>query len=86
MHTVELLSQAIDVARKLGYQVREDELEGAGGGHCLIGGKKLLLLDLTQTHQEQLRDVTDALRTEPDLQTLALSAPLAGYIHSGETA
>ena len=86
MHTVELLSQAIEVARRLGYQVREDELEGAGGGHCLIGGKKWLLLDLTQSHQEQLRDVTDALRDEPALETAELSPTLKGYIHAGETA
>jgi Spy/CpxP family protein refolding chaperone len=67
MHTVEMLSQAIDLARRLGYQIREDQLEGAGGGHCLIRGQKWLLLDLTQSAEEQLRDVLDAVRCDRQL-------------------
>ncbi len=62
MHTVEMLSEAIALVRKLGYQIREDQLEGAGGGHCLIRGRKWLLLDVTQSADEQLRDVLDAVR------------------------
>ena len=64
MHTVEMLSEAIEFARKLGYQIREDQLEGAGGGHCLIRGRKWLLLDITQSADEQLRDVLDAVRED----------------------
>ena len=67
MNTVQLLSEAITAARGAGYQIREEALEGAGGGHCLIRGQKWLLLDLTQTHEEQLNDVVDALRSESDL-------------------
>ena len=47
MHIAQLLSQALDTARRAGYQVREESLDGAGGGHCLIRGKKCLLLDQT---------------------------------------
>lgn len=67
MHTAQLLSMALDVARDTGFCVREEPLDGAGGGHCLIRGQKWLLLDLTQTQQEQLNDVLDALRLEPQL-------------------
>lgn len=67
MNIAQLLSHAIELSRRQGYQVREEALEGAGGGHCLIRGKKCLLLDLTQTYQEQLNDVLDALRSEPHL-------------------
>jgi len=62
MHTVEMLSEAIELARRLGYQIREDQLEGAGGGHCRIRGRKWLLLDITQSADEQLHDVLDAIR------------------------
>jgi hypothetical protein len=62
-----MLSLAIDAARSAGYEIREDVLDGAGGGHCLIHGRKCLLLDITQGHQEQLNDVLDALRAEPQL-------------------
>ena len=68
MHTAQLLSVALDVARNSGFKVREESLEGAGGGHCLIRGQKCLLLDLTQTQQEQLDDVLDALRSQPQLE------------------
>lgn len=67
MHTAELLSQAIELSRRAGYRIREEALEGAGGGHCTIQGKKWLLLDLTQTQREQLNDVLDALRSESTL-------------------
>ncbi|MEM9351747.1 MAG: hypothetical protein AAGA92_01925 [Planctomycetota bacterium] len=67
MQMVALLASAVALARQVGYQVREDALDGAGGGHCLIRGKKWLLLDASQPHREQLRDVIDALRAEPAL-------------------
>ena len=77
MHTAQLLSQALDAARRLGYEIREDSLEGAGGGHCLIRGKKWLL---------QLSDVLDALRVEPDLGTIELHPALAERISSNSKA
>jgi Spy/CpxP family protein refolding chaperone len=80
MNTVELLSAAIELAKQLGYQVREDQLEGAGGGHCLIQGQKWLLLDLTQTNREQLGDVIDALRQEPGLAECDIAPALTDQL------
>ena len=77
MYTAQLLSQATELARRAGYQIREEMLDGAGGGHCLIRGEKWLLLDLTQPQQEQLNDVLDALRTEPDLDLQGVLPALA---------
>jgi hypothetical protein len=65
MHTVELLQEALDAAKQLGYEVRQDWLAGNGGGHCLVRGRKWLLLDLSQSAAEQLAIVTDALSSEP---------------------
>ena len=53
MYTAQLLSQATEVARRAGYKIREEMLDGAGGGHCIIRGEKWLLLDLTQPQHEQ---------------------------------
>lgn len=64
MNAAKLLSLAIEAAGSVGYEIREEVLEGAGGGHCMIRGRKCLLLDMTQTHREQLNDVLDALRAE----------------------
>jgi hypothetical protein len=64
MHTVELLHEAVNVARRLGYEVRQDWLGGDGGGHCIVRGRKWLLLDVAQSADEQLEVVADALRGE----------------------
>lgn len=72
MHAAKLLSLALDAVRQVGYEVREEVLDGAGGGHCVIHGKKCLLLDMTQSHREQLSDVLDALRAEPQLKVSEL--------------
>jgi hypothetical protein len=71
MHTVEILHDAINTARRMGYDVRQDWLGGNGGGHCLVRGRKWLLLDLAQTAEEQLSVVADALRDEPDATAIA---------------
>jgi hypothetical protein len=79
MHAA-LLAEALELARQLDYQVREERLEGAGGGHCAFGGKKWLLLDVTQSAQEQLADVADALRNEPDLWRRPVSPRLSSVL------
>ena len=65
MSTAGLLAEAVHLAKESGFRIREDHLDGAGGGHCLIHGVKWLLLDLTQALDEQLNDAIDALRAEP---------------------
>ena len=72
MHTAKLLSLALEAVRNAGYEVREEVLDGAGGGHCTIRGKRCLLLDMTQSHREQLSDTMDALRDLPELDMGAL--------------
>lgn len=82
MHAAKLLAEALELARQLNYQIREDDLDGAGGGHCSYGGKKWLLLDVTQPDDQQLRDAIDALRDEPRLHTLSMSAALSARLQS----
>jgi hypothetical protein len=77
MHTVELLQEAVDAARRLGYEVRQDWLGGDGGGHCLLRGRKWLLLDIAQSADEQLDVVADALRCEVGTTKLVKSRELA---------
>ena len=80
MHAIGLLAEATDLARQLDYTVREEYLDGAGGGHCSFGGKKWLLLDVTQSSEEQLNDVADALRAEDGVRRLTISPPLANVL------
>lgn len=74
MHTVELLATALDAARQLGFQVREECLGGDGGGPCEIAGKKWLFLDLEQSRAEQLAVVMQLLREEQAAESTESSA------------
>jgi hypothetical protein len=76
MHTVELLNEALDAARRLGYEVKQDWLGGNGGGHCIVRGRKWILLDIAQTADERLEVVMDALRTESGAGRALRSAEL----------
>ncbi len=81
MHTVEMLQEAVDTARRLGYEVRQDWLGGNGGGHCLVRGRKWLLLDVAQTVDEQLDVVADALRDENGAYRAVRSPELVLRLH-----
>jgi hypothetical protein len=77
MHTVELLQEALETARRLGYEIRQDWLGGDGGGHCLVRGRRLLLLDVAQSPDEQLDVVIEALRGESRMAALKISRSMA---------
>lgn len=76
MHTVDLLEQALDVARRLGYRVRLEWLDGQTGGACELCGKRFLFLDLAQGPAEQLELVLDALCREDHLPELPMHRDL----------
>jgi hypothetical protein len=75
MHSVDLLEEALEALRQLGFRIREDLLEG-GGGVCHIKGKPWLFLDCGQSPREQLELACEALAAEPQAVHLALSPPL----------
>jgi len=86
MHTVELLQEAVEAARRLGYEVRQDWLGGNGGGHCIVRGRKWLLLDLAQTADEQLNVVAEALRGEIGAVRAVKSPELAARLDARSVA
>ena len=86
MHSAALLAEALELARRLGYHVREEDLEGAGGGHCSFAGKKWLLLDVTQSPREQLADALDAVRGESGVDQHPVSPSLAGMLRESRKA
>lgn len=86
MNPTTLLAEALDLARECQYQIREEYLEGAGGGHCSFSGKKWLLLDVTQSAQQQLEDTLDALRCEAKLRQQSMSAHLASLLGGAKRA
>lgn len=76
MHTVELLEQATALVKQLGYAVREESLAGCGGGGCELKGRKVFFLDLDLGPDEQLEQMLDTLRREPQLAQMTISPEL----------
>jgi hypothetical protein len=77
MHTVELMEQAVDVAERLGYTIRQEWLGGAGGGGvCEFGGQKWIFVDIALNAVEQLDQLANALQQDPGIYLLELSTPL----------
>ena len=86
MHTVDLLDEALVVAGRLGYRLRQDWLGGSRGGGCEIRGQKWLFLDLALTPDEHLDQVIEALRGEQGLRAVAASAELGRLLEVRKSA
>ena len=80
MHTVELLAAALDLAGRLGYEVRQVWLGGNGGGACELKGRKILFLDLALGPADQLDLVLAALRQESDALRLPMDHGLSDLL------
>lgn len=76
MHTVELLDEALRLARSIGYQIRQECLDGSQSGACVLGGKKLLFLDLADGPNEHLEVTLAVLREERQIEQSPASPQL----------
>ena len=76
MHTVEQLENALARAKKLGYKVQQDWLDGCGGG-CEIAGQKWIYLDLALSTEEQLEQVLEVLSSQTVAESSDLPTPAA---------
>lgn len=76
----ELLDEAIDVARRLGCEVRRRLLDGAGGGARWDRGRLRIVLDLECPPRRRLEVVADALRGDRRLAHTRMSDELAEYL------
>ena len=86
MHTVEALEQALDLAQRLGYEVRQEWLGGNGGGGCELNGRKVLFLDLALGPMDQLEQVLYALNREPDATILPMPNQMAELLKGRKSA
>ncbi len=76
MHTVELYECAKQFAGTLGYDVREENLGGVGGGACEVAGRKCLFIDVTLSAGEQLDQVLHGLGRDPRIYVTAVPEAL----------
>jgi hypothetical protein len=62
MHSVDLLEEALDLARSAGFEVRDQWLGESRGGACRVGSKWILFVNLSLTAEEQLQGLIVDLR------------------------
>ena len=78
--TLGLLEEAVQLARDLGYEVREEPLGELRGGPCAVGGRRMLLLNLEQAATERLAVLVGCLAEDPGIEKQPLSRLLAARL------
>lgn len=82
MHTVELLEEALEIAQRLGYQIRHEWLGATGGGGvCEFAGRRWIFVDLALNRVEQLEQVTLALQADPSIYQTEMSPHLQSLLN-----
>ena len=61
IYTIDLLEEALQVAKACGYQVRMEPLGGAKGGLCRLAGCWIVMLDPRSTPVDHLEMLADCL-------------------------
>ena len=86
MHTVELIEEAVSIAKRAGYRIRTEWLDGIGGGGCEINGRKVIFIDLALGPIDQLAQLLDALRGDPNIGSLPMPHQLRDLLRVRKSA
>ena len=78
--TLGLLEEAIQLARDLGYQVRQEPLGELPGGFCQVGGRRQVILNLEHSAAERLDRLLGAIAADPGIAAEPKSRLLAGRL------
>ena len=62
MHTVEMLEEALELAERLGFKVRQEWLDGRGSGVCELKGQKWIFVDLAEPVRDQFDAIAECLQ------------------------
>ena len=67
------LNTLIELARDIGFEIRKENLSGAGGRSLCVDGTKCLQLDTSVEVEQQIATVTQALEADPQLALYEIS-------------
>jgi hypothetical protein len=84
--TLGLLEEALQLARDLGYVVREEPLGELPGGSCIVGGSRQVLLNLEQPVADRLDRLLRALHDDPRIAAEPMSRLLAARLRALDAA
>jgi hypothetical protein len=80
--TLGLLEEALQLARELGYHVREEPLGDLPGGPCVVGGRQTILLNLQSPAADRLTVLLTVLVRDPAVASQPVSRLLAGRLQA----
>jgi hypothetical protein len=86
MDSVELLEEALNAARAIGFEIREEWFGGSGGGACVVRGQKILFLDLNLGPRQRLEQALAALRSDPQTAEIVMTETLRRVVQFREAA
>ncbi len=78
--TLGLLEEAMQLARDVGYVVREEPLGDAAGGVCSVGGRRQILLDAASPATERLDLLLGILADDAAAMASPMSRLLARHL------
>jgi hypothetical protein len=81
--TLGLLAEATQLARDLGYEVREEPLGEMPGGLCRVGAVRRILLNLTDAPADQLERLLEILAADEEWSSVPVSRLLAQQLRRG---
>jgi hypothetical protein len=76
MYSIDLKDEAIALAERLGWRIRQEYLGEVGGGPCEVAGRKWIFLDIALSPPEQFEQLLDALRGDPAIHTVKVPPAL----------
>ena len=75
-NTLGLLEEAMQLARDLGYRVREEALGELPGGMCIVAGVRQILLNADLSAADRLAALVEVLAADPAVAQEPVSRPL----------
>jgi hypothetical protein len=79
--TLGLLEESLQLARDVGYRVREEPLGDLPGGACVVGGRKTILLNLAAPAADRLTVLVAALAGDPAVAEQPVSRLLGARLN-----
>lgn len=80
--TLGLLEECLQLVRDLGYEIREEPLGDLAGGGCVVGGRRVFLLNLEHGPADRLDHLLRLLAATSEAATLPKSRLLASRLES----
>ena len=76
MENESILEELLDLAEKIGMEVRRASLSGQGGGLCVLRGRRILVVDVGLPPTDQVAQTAGALAGLPELEEMYLKPAL----------